>query len=609
MAESYVRKQEQEGNDTDGPLTDPFTDFEVLGDSSSRSARTTASESTRWYVAVNGRRGSLKKLRELSEAGAETSAETFVALVPDEADLKVPNGWTLRRHADRAPWLDAIADAVLSCEAGPSDRPAVLLVPRAQDEHPARTDFDYLREILMSRGAGLVSDGLPVSLDRPEILRTVDAVRTAVSDPLLDPDEGSLSTYGRELLVADDSGGYRVSRLADLLELAARTRPSIVPYAAMADLLRRRGHRQDADKLEGLVQHWVDQRLWSLNCVPELVAHDDRHVERVDHLATQLAAPLLDNRSVDPLTPDDLLALSASAWLHDWGHVGGCLPGSNTHIEEPREVRRLHGLLTDGLLTSPFYEHMHGLDHDTAVVVGALCAHHQSWTSFGGGQDMDSESAALFMEITEDRPESFRDAISRCLPAHSASTYRRYQGLLALLRVADAADVGAHRVPDHTARKSFEEMRLARFRNQTLAMLDTSNLDRDLKGQIGDAIRSLSWEPARFDERIVEHLTRIPSGHRLRAQLERLVGYVELIRAQLEYQKHHRRVAVVNFVTWRANGYNEFTVSVVTRPGEDAGAALESVHADIERELHGGDLGDTVADALDRIGLRYREPA
>ena len=69
-------------------------------------------------------------------------------------------------------------------------------------------------------------------------------------------------------------------------------------FSAMAGFLGRHagvihGAESASAKLAGWVGLWRGRRLWEGNLVRERVLHDDRHVERVDQLATQLAASLL----------------------------------------------------------------------------------------------------------------------------------------------------------------------------------------------------------------------------------------------------------------------------------------------------------------------------
>lgn len=268
--------------------------------------------------------------------------------------------------------------------------------------------------------------------------------------------------------------------------------------SACADLLEQRGHVEIARRFRVLIRHWVEQRLWDANFVPEMVLHNAAHAAAVDRNVASLWEPLRQSKKLDEL---DLVVLAAAAWLHDWGHASANASGRLP--TNPIDVRYYHGLFTAIRLEDLAEKSRHGLK---ALVelglcnevygkdwlafardVALLCAHHQGWTSSDRSpreprpiEDMDK----LYIWIAESdkgfRLRSFEGSYSYCVRnrldyfakrgdlsarlLNSAAPlkkdaeddldprtldWNRAQLRLAILRVADAADVGVHRVPDY----------------------------------------------------------------------------------------------------------------------------------------------------------------
>lgn len=249
----------------------------------------------------------------------------------------------------------------------------------------------------------------------------------------------------------------------------ARCDVNLTTRSAMASVLRQCDERRTggareealerADNLDRSVEHWLRQRLWSINRAPELVAHDDRHVAAVEQLAAALVEPFWVHR-VGPIDflPIELEWLGVAAWLHDWGHVGGAVVpwvhgGVDGIVATSRDVRILHGLISQHLM-GPLWRGMHGLDPVIAGPAAVLCGHHQSWTSFGTDQpgrrdkgDPRPDPLELLADLRV-KPVTLERDFEKLTGLPKYVDLDRFRVLVAILRVADGVDVGRHRVPD-----------------------------------------------------------------------------------------------------------------------------------------------------------------
>ena len=316
----------------------------------------------------------------------------------------------------------------------------------------------------------------PTAPDPREILRRLDLAR-AIVDASPDDDADTLirdaRSHGVGNLVQQVGDTVVLSRFASVLdELTTQPRPHLA-HAATAAMLRNVaalrattdreddgfGLRQVAEDLETCVGSWVEQRLWSINLVPELVVHDDRHVERVDWNTAQITSVLfggIDSNHVAAISIEEVVALSAAAWLHDWGHVGASLPRG--FVDQPAHVRVLHGLLSQRLIEMT--RASHGLAEPIASIAGVLCAHHQGISSCD--EHAPDPTGPL---LSAARYYGAEKAV-RSLEASAGSlgmSLERLRYLVTILRVADAADVGEHRIPDY-GRRRFESLALSVIR-------------------------------------------------------------------------------------------------------------------------------------------------
>lgn len=287
--------------------------------------------------------------------------------------------------------------------------------------------------------------------------------------------------------------------------------------SACADLLEQRGHPELATAFRQLITHWVEQRLWDANFVPEMVLHNAAHAAAVDRNIASLWEPLREAKKLDEL---DLTILAAAAWLHDWGHASAY--GSGELPTHPFDVRNYHGLLTAIRLEEPQEQSRHALKnlvmHDFCHEVyegdpsrftkdvALLCAHHQGWTSSDlelpdpkptVSQKFDVWTTPKNSSMRGFRLRTFQENYEYCVADRAAYftlrarvgerllgeaspsrtsppepgggprfntdeqlkrdkelDARRARLRLALLRVADAADIGVHRVPDYFSQQA-----------------------------------------------------------------------------------------------------------------------------------------------------------
>jgi hypothetical protein len=397
----------------------------------------------------------------------------------------------------------------------------------------------------------------------------------------------------------------------------------------MLESVATEGAAEAADRLRRRVKLWLSQRLWSINLAPELVLHDDRHVSAVDRHVSVLAEPLLRQGS---LRVHDAEALACAAWLHDWGHVGGPIGidenGREIVVTSPQTVRKYHGLISQRLIR-PEWDGMHGIDDEALCARAAvICGHHQGWTSFGNEHPKKQVVRSGTFTSTEFIPPSLADNIA-AVEIPSDLSLERVQLLIALLRVADGADLGVHRIPDAGAPK-------AAFLAHCIRMQAWRAKD-ELIGEEPHDKRRLSRERA-LDEVIVlaSHYAAarsdMTSGRQVSSRmrellskfddspaLQQLLRYIEFTDNQAAYYENHSRVGRVNLEVSRVRGATPtVVVTVLTTPNLSsatskderchvARAAVDSVARDIKRELDSGGTGGdrSVRDVLANWGVMF----
>jgi putative CRISPR-associated protein (TIGR02619 family) len=197
--------------------------------------------------------------------------------------------------------------------------------------------------------------------------------------------------------------------------------------------------------LERLVKEWVAQELWQGDRLPQMVDHGVAHSRVVDRHVTTLALRVLALR-VAKFTPEVLVALVAAAWLHDIGHAGGMLNGR--FIRDYRHVRRVHCLLSRQRIIEEDRIIPDDGDRTTALLrrqlVGWLCAYHQRFMPItsNSAEPFDCEDACEVRELVSGfASHSLEERLNGLVP-----DIRPWVEAAAILRIADAVDLGRHRV-------------------------------------------------------------------------------------------------------------------------------------------------------------------
>lgn len=412
----------------------------------------------------------------------------------------------------------------------------------------------------------------------------------------------------------------RLSRMASrLVELA--NQPVSFHSSTVALLERSTTERAEelGARLKALVDHWSGSDLFGGNLVHELVLHGVSHCEAVDRNVASICEPLLTHDVLDPI---DVFDLGVSAWLHDWGHSGIPLGTDDVlgNAVLPDDIRQLHGPIS--ALRIEKLEKTSWLTAVERPRIQTICAHHQGWSSITAdapthlpdvlGENRDVRGCGGLFEDwrafadgqLDGGPAGLNDnVVGPRLPdlglGHN-SAFARLQLLVALFRIADAADVGCHRVPVQSKQAQKERS------------LDEARLGILTRVPESDA-------PARKALlRIAEHglgvgLREPTDDEFTRAkQHQAVLEYVEHCAEQLEYYRVHNLVRGVflTVVGSDGGGYQiEAHVHPNTTEALERAEARVRVEVDIRREL-GQVLGSggTVKNARD-LGAHITEVA
>lgn len=392
-------------------------------------------------------------------------------------------------------------------------------------------------------------------------------------------------------LILATPAGYRPSPA--LLDLVADDRLKAQPdyYSASATLLDRVGAPDLADRLRSLIRLWLRHRLWSVNFVPEMVLHNEEHAVAVDRNVAFICEPLVDTEALAGkpnsagvaarLTPHDVFLLAVAAWLHDWGHASAQI--NSAYENDPMDVRELHGYLTRVRILADGSQQAHGLSDDNErKLVALLCSHHQ------GKSSCDAEAAPALTAAMEplgwtqqqlgyslrDDHQHLMDENRRRAADDVEAEYARLQRLVAILRVADAADIGAHRVPDYENQDGNQDPRVATFiearaevlRWMVAAGAEDDNVKRGLTARLrrmGGHYTSLMESVGRQDywseDDLEKLVTRYEAQHdpggapdrvddearkSAKAQVRRAWEYAKYVALQRGFYRSHRRFEV-----------------------------------------------------------------
>ena len=397
--------------------------------------------------------------------------------------------------------------------------------------------------------------------------------------------------------------------------------------------------------LDKWTSHWQKHRLWDINLAPELVGHGKEHSQSVERLLSSLVHA--STTGDQEFSRWECGFLAVAAWLHDWGHIGGGLSriaGLDQEDEEPHEidmrvfvdqpahVRQLHGLISQHLLKSKWLA-MHKVPESISDPASILAGHHQGWTSFTEHRPKAFSDDELFradlcglLGLDRDfEAPSLRDDMERFWKTWSASglieshglgtfdkLYRRFQFLLALLRVADGADLGVHRVKDHGEdRIPFlgrclyrEALRLRRRIGDGREEAFDSVLR--FAGDVSNSVNPVGTfkDPARdpFIRRKDDGNSSIVALiEEKQPEAMLLKAYFDFLKRQLDYFDKHAHVHHVSFrprIGQNSEGMIEIDVFVAPADIDEVdpdlrNGAVHHVAQDIGKELNNKDSGET----------------
>lgn len=473
--------------------------------------------------------------------------------------------------------------------------------------------------------------------------RLVRALHFAVSRTPSDDNEYLLREMGFAGLVGVSPDGKQYAPTPALLDLFTDRRFVGVKEteSACADLLDRLGDHRRARKLRELVQMWVRNRLWSVNQVPEMVAHNEDHAVAVDRnvsflcefITDRYAEPSEDDKEVPGrqfmqeatlrkgedgrwLSTRDVYLLAVAAWLHDWGHASLALDDDG-YVTDPVTVRNYHGYMSFRLIKDDERSSAHGLgpspdmkprdryvERADRAEVALLCAHHQGNSSCGTkGADQPRTS---LKELTAQKAHtSFADRVQMELgEIHDGkqlvkASLERLGVLLALLRVADAADMGAHRTPDFDYQEGGRTA-ITDSLFQLRAPMETSlkrELDwvkemaqiREDSGKLRVKIRGLT--PDKVDAIVQEEFkkdhplfakARPKEGQHVSPAMVALWGYaLHVERQSAYYEAHHAVRCALPFISHE----RRLHLAVVAQKGHGPKEAWRGVETDMLREF------------------------
>ena len=249
---------------------------------------------------------------------------------------------------------------------------------------------------------------------------------------------------------------------------------------------------------------WVDGDVWQADLLPHMVHHGKRHGQRVDRLATDLLriSPLMGQMS-----PRERLsaveALSAAAWLHDVGQQGGVL--DDIYVREYSHVRQFHGLLTREIIRVGADEFdLH--EPNLRFLVAQLSKCHQRNARLLRAEEpkrpgyCPEKAECPICEQAKIRLDAYSLADELAREDNPLVRDTSAVSLAAILRVADAADIGVHRVNGRWEAKTtaVEHVWRREFVYEQLLMYQSKLNDKALRALYRLLTRE-PWEQADLD--------------------------------------------------------------------------------------------------------------
>ena len=318
----------------------------------------------------------------------------------------------------------------------------------------------------------------------------------------------------------------------------------------------------EAGRLGELLALWARADLFGSNQVSELVAHGESHCETVDRNVAAITRPLL---GAGILRPKDVFDLAVAAWLHDWGHSAAAFSDDAkiASVTGSSDIRKVHGVLSRERLRLA----ASGLRPDERHIPGLIIAHHQGWTSINDSVPR-GDAPLIGSDHVRSLTDDIRDAGLKPIDAAQVPL------LVAIFRVADAADVGLHRafyravLADRLMDEFSIELERTARRNPEMPPSAVTQWRKSVRGALykDENLDPLPSDPAPWDKSLHEWATHCIEQHKYFATHEEVLGV-------------HLEMRAVGDRSWQL-------VPLVTPTfGAHVDSAVRSVATDIFREL------------------------
>ncbi|MCC7077130.1 MAG: hypothetical protein IT198_08400, partial [Acidimicrobiia bacterium] len=312
--------------------------------------------------------------------------------------------------------------------------------------------------------------------------------------------------------------------------------------------------RATRERLTRRVRDWVAQDRWMTDRLPQMVDHKVSHSRNVDRHATTLLLRAHElAQPANKYSEDMFEALSCAAWLHDIGHSGGLVGGR--FVGDYYHVRKVHGLLSQqhicdiasGLLPDPH-------DAPLALAVGLLAAHHQRFTLLTDSPPAHYECYKACKQarcpICAEVAQSTANNLQQKLVATEANLPNtridQWLHLAAILRLADAADLGVHRVGGRfLAPRAIDELWR---REEAGRILDVLARSEGVPEADIEVVKSYLNNPS-DDDGTAEPVADMLRNRGLGEEADRFEDYLGFLRKQHHHADRHRAIrrAAVHF--------------------------------------------------------------
>lgn len=379
-------------------------------------------------------------------------------------------------------------------------------------------------------------------------------------------------------------------------------------------------------------QVWVVQDVWQADRLPQMVHHGVRHGRRVDRLATTMlrAAPMLGRLGSEEIDAS-FEALSAAAWLHDIGQRGGMVlqpGGTKRYVQDYDHVRLFHGLLSRGIVDEHF-EELDLREGPVRFVAGALMQRHQRLATLLASDEplpkmCKPEAAARDQEaVAKESDEWSHLHIKHCgicpgaLQAiQGVSLYeeleleREREGglgapvapmtgvrLAAILRLADAIDIGTHRVDGRwSTRRGTRSVEHVWRRDQVAMLTRDAEVrgDDDMVKAMQPLLDSTQWTAqllASTTQDLSDHFGAV--GKRVAAEI---TAYDKYVRDQAIHVHKHRCFAGAELIVEPGKGQGHLIARMIPSSAwQELTPAEQSQQFDFAGDYIWGEYFDSAA--------------